>query len=356
MSIEPQTVNPTRFVPLHKLALDAPNWQNPRQFTALDRLGLQRFGERLVADGVKTPLRVQRVIVHGDIVNLVTDGQRRKKGLDLVADPEMLVPVVDVIGEDELELTEAVADLLIDDALATMDREDISSYELVEVGAHLRARGKTNEQIGARLRRSPTWVSKMLGAWKTATDALKAKFRKGEVTDEMFKDLAAVTDPVAQGNAIQRVAEARDVGDKTEARMRAKEVKEAAKPTGGLKPTAGEAKIGAAAPFKAPTVQEDMFKPAPPPEPKEKLVNRAVVEDLFATIGKRTPSHDYVRGIQDALAFVMGRITPDDFRRPWAQFVARLDGAPVAKKAKAKPTRAKAPKAKDKAKAKRVKK
>jgi ParB-like chromosome segregation protein Spo0J len=345
----------TRFVAVEDLHLEAPNWINPRTMSGLDRLALQKLGESILADGPKVPLRVQKVIVTSEEdglpveVDLVIDGQRRTRAAQIVCPPGHLLPVVDIISPDAIELTEEVADVLLDDSLVTMDREPISSYEQVEVAARLKARGRTGAEIGARLHRSPSWVSKMLAAWGRATDKLKASFRKGEITDEMFKDLATETDASSQTAKVDRVLEARAAGDKTEARTRAKEAKAEAKLDKALDAPGAD--------FTRPREQREMFvdkdgelmthgkpgkvgelpplpdKPKAPKPDRIPVAPRAALEDLLATLEKRKSSSDYVSGLRDGMRFALGVATTDDFAKAFHEYIARLDGAPVAKKA-----------------------
>lgn len=343
----------TRWVAVEDLYLDAPNWKNPRTFTGLDRLALQKLGQSLLDDGPKVPLRVQRVIVTSEEdgepveINLVIDGQRRTRAAQIACPPGFLLPVVDIISSDAIELTEEIADILLDDSMATSDREQLSSFELVEVAAHMKGRGKKGTEIADKVRRSPSWVSKMLAAWEKASDKLRQSFKRGEVTDEMFKDLAASTD---QDKTVGRVLEARAAGDKTEARTRAKEAKVEAKAS-KTKP------MDAPGPEFAPREQREMFddsrspltpaeeralakdagelaKPAKPKAPP--VAARAVLEDLLETLQKRPGHSDYIRGLRDATAFALGLNGTEGFAKAFHEYLVRIDGAPVAKAAKSK--------------------
>ncbi len=354
-------VSSGRTVPLNKLRLDAPIvggglWTNIREFSGLDTKAIEELGKRIKTNGITAPLLVQQVRLDGEISNLVLDGQRRFLGAQEVLRASDEIPVVDLSDEVIEELTPEIADTLTLKALTTIDREELTTYELMTVAEKMKARGKTLEYIGKAIGRDPGTVSKFLTARKTATPKLMLMWRKGEITDEQFKDLAAVKNAEEQTSAAKEIAETRKSGDKTEARIKAKEIKErhaAPKPAKADDPkvTINKGKPTMLPPEKR--EQVDMFadkteKPEAPPKPTSPLVLR----ELLSLADKKPPTSETVKGIMLGVKYALALIEPSAFGKAWDQYVARIEGkpakAPKAKKLKAAAKKSKPAKAKSK--------
>lgn len=322
-----------RSVPLSSLWLEHQNWTNPREFTGLDTSEIAELSESIKTKGIIDPLKVQMIRVNGEVVNLVIDGQRRYLAGKEVLAKNALIPVVDLSEEVIEELTPEVVDNLLIKALTTLEREDLSTYELMTVAKRMKERGKTLAYIGKAINKSEGTVSKFLTAIGTATPKLMLRWRKGEITDEQFKELAAVKDPEAQAKATKEVVDARKSGDKAEARVIAKEVKEAAarKPTNGHDGT----QLGSARPALTPADGGAPDKKPAGPKPP----SRVVLDEFLAMADKRPPTADYVKGLFDGVRYALGLVEPDAFSKAWSQYVARIDGKKPAKKAKAKPAK-----------------
>ena len=365
-----QHVSSGRTVPLNKLRLDAPivgggSWTNIREFSGLDGDEIEALGKRIKHNGIVDPLKVQMVRIDGEIIELVIDGQRRYLGAKSVFPGNHEIPVVDLSDEVIEVLTPEAADELTLKALTTLDREDLTTYELMTVAEKMKARGKTLDYIGKAIGRDPGTVSKFLTARKTATPKLMLKWRKGEITDEQFKDLASVKDPEEQAQAAKEIADTRKSGDKTEARVKAKEIKETAK-NGHNKNHGPAPKVTTS---KKPTMlppeqreQTDMFaKPDAPKPVAPKPPSRLVLEEFLALADKRPPTSDLVKCIFLGAKYAMGLVEPSEFGKAWDQYIARIEGKPSKSKAKklkasAKAKPGKAPKAKGKPKRKPGKK
>lgn len=341
-----QTATPLT-APLGTLHLEHACWANPR--TIIDDDKLAELGVSIKENGILTPLHVARVMVNGDLIHLVLDGQRRVLAGSRVLAKNHPVPIIYAWPTVIEQLTWEVSDQLLALALDIGNRrEGLSSYELVETAERLKGRGKTGAQIARSLNRSESWVSKMLKARLSATPKLLASWRRGDVSDEQFKDLAVEKRPEVQEEATKAVAAARKSGDKGEARMKAKETGATAKQrTAGPKEAPEPAKP--APTTKATTNGVRVVTPAvsgpqaelpvvvPPKKPQ--MVSRVVLEDMVGLTAKVPPVHDYVRGIFDAVQYVLGEMDPAKFGKPWHQYIARLEGKPRPEKAKAKALR-----------------
>ena len=346
----------SRTVKLKNLAIEVPGlWSNPRELTGLEAEKIKELGASIKAKGLIDPPKVA-MVRHpdgGHVIELVIDGQRRYLGLNEVMDPDAEIPVVD-LTEEVWDLTPENIDKLELLALTTLEREDLSSYELATVASKMKARGKTLKYIGAAIHRDESWVSKMLKAMGTASKKLLSQWKKGEVTDEQFKELASVSDPEAQERAVKDVVDTRKSGDKAEARIKAKEIAATAKKNG--KPTVPPAVSGEQATLPhvpPPPAEAKDTKPEKPQPPK--MRSRAVLDDMLHMFDKRPPVSDIVRGVELGVKYACGLIEADEFGKAWQQYVDRVEGrpkapkkAPKVKAAKAaKPAKAKkAPKAK----------
>lgn len=352
----PTAIVATRFVPLRDLTLDHKNWVNPRLVTGLNDEAITELGNDIKARGIQIPLVVQKVIgKHGDYTNLVLEGQRRVLAALETLSKDAEIPVVDRTVEP-IDLTPDAADALMLDMLAVATkREGLSSFELSEVASRLRDRGRTLVDIGKAIGRDESWVSKFLSARKTADPKLISRWRKGDITDEQFKDLASIKAPEKQAEALKETIKARESGDSTEARLRAKELAEQFKREekgNGKLPATNGVNGHHAAPAPAPTPvravtgdQEDLFTSAKKPDakadkpetPAVKIVVKApLIEEMIAMADKRPPTADYVKGVMDCARLMVGEIEMSDFSKAWHVYVARMSGK-TAKKAKVKP-------------------
>lgn len=356
-----QHVTTHRTVQLGKIWLEHEFFQNPRQFTGLEEEKIEAIGKGIKDDGLDDPPKVQKVkLANGDIIDLAIDGQRRIKGMLEKLPKNTEIPVID-LTEDPIELDAETGERLVDIALKTLKREGLSSYELLAVAIRRKARGQTLDVIADKIDMSKSWVSRMLTAWGNASDKLKLEWRKGNLTDEQFKDLAEVKDPEKQVENAKAVVAARKSGDKSEARVLAKENKETARAAKAAPATPVKNGVNhKAGPLPA-REQREMFaddkKPAPEPVADKKpappkMVSRLALEELLAMADKRPPTADYVKGIMDCARYVLGVIEPNKFAKAWNQYVSRIQGVPrpvkkakpVKLAAKAKPTKAKAKK------------
>lgn len=337
-----------RTVRLSDLVLEAPLWANPREFSGLDARHLKELGESIQAKGIVDPLKVQRILVNGDIVELVIDGQRRVLAGREVLDGDAEIPVVDV-EEEPCELTVDKGDELLLKALTTLEREGLSSYELAKVAQRMKDRGKEGAYIAEAIGKSAGWVSKILKAWRAASPKLMQQWRKGDITDEQFKELAEIKDQEKQAEEAKEVVQARKDGDKGEARMRAKEAKETArkeskdeddgKISNGVNGINNhDLDIGKNKPVvKGPQLSllDGAGKADKPKKPSGPA--RIVLEEMVGLTAKRPPVSDYVKGLMDGVRYALGEIHPDKFGKAWTQYISRIEGKPrKAKKRSAK--------------------
>lgn len=337
---------PTRWVRLSDLILEYKHWKNPRSHTGLDKESLTELmnsieentsaplgdedSEAAPHAGIRSPLEVVTVRAgNGQVITLVIDGQRRYYAAEALKIPGLLVPVVDLEPEP-VELTAELAAKYLSMALDTVGtRAPLSSFELAESATRLRdsrneatGRDYTLAEISKIIHRSESWVSRFLKAMSNATPVLLQKWRRGELTDEQFKDLASARDPEEQAAKAAEVAEVRKSGDKAEARTLAKEQSETAK----ARSKAADSKGGAAKPSsKGKGKDKDKGEQLEiPPTPPKKPPANAIIEDILSLATDNPPTHEYVKGIMDALRYARGHMDSAEFAKPWGTYLQHV--------------------------------
>jgi hypothetical protein len=364
-----------RWVPLGNLVLEYRHWKNPRTFTGLDAESLAALSSDIkrktvnneqddVLAGIDDPLKVVRIAVDGHEVQLVLDGQRRHRAAQLTGlGDDILVPVLDR-EPDPVEWSQALARKYLKEVLTTVGlRANLSSFELSEAAQQLRGEkdldtGKelTIAQIAAAIGRSDSWVSKILTARASAAPKLLRRWQNGELSEEQFRDLATgVADKQEQETEADKVTEQRRSGDKSGARVTAKERKEQTRAEAKTKRDAAKTARAAAKAERARMRAEKAEKkkaakatkkqgslaelpvsatPAPAATPaKPKAMLPAVVDDMLESAKKKPPTHELVKGILLGVQIATGRIDMADLPKPWHSYVHHLSGTkPPSKK------------------------
>lgn len=358
-----------RTVRLDQFWLEHELWKNPRTLTGLSAKELEELGSEIKAKGMIDPPKVQRVYVvkdgerTGEIADLVIDGQRRILGARDMMPKSTEIPVVD-LSDEPVELTPEVAYDLTVKALTSLRHQPLSSYELSAVCESMKAAGKTLDEIGVAVHKHKSWISKMLTARAKASPQLLTKWRKGDITDEAFKELAEA-DAATQTTKADEVIEAKRSGDKALARVIAKETKATARAEKAEKKAettrapdvtkkkwnpdgehrelfASEADADAHARVEVAKAKAKAIKPP----------SKLALEEILRMAEKRPPTSDLVKGIVLGTRHALGLIEPDAFGKPWTQYMNRISGkpmkapkvkaAPKARKPKATPAKAKA--------------
>lgn len=383
--VPPEGTRETRWVALDELQLERRFWSNPRTITGLGDGDLAALAENIklkttsdetdMYAGIDEPMLVVQILSNGSIEQLVLDGQRRFKAAELAfGDLRVLVPVRDREPEP-VEWSEALARKYLQEVLTSVGlRHGLSAFELSEAAMHLRGTkdettGKelTIAAVGRIIGRSESWTSKILTARNAASPKLLARWRKGEISEEQFRDLAVGAKGEEQEQEADKVAEARASGDKAGARLSAKEKKEIARREAQAKKDKAKAdKEAAKAKKKAdkeaartakaqakqkgkgkkgpvvsgpqsdlPLSPAEIEKPAPAPA-KPKAMQAVIVDDLIAMTEKKPPTHDLVKGVILGILVATGRKDMADLPKQWHQYINHVSGTAPAKKGKRK--------------------
>ncbi len=346
-----------RHVPYRDLYLEYKFWANPRSHTGLADAELGELAQSIKSgttsggteDDVKTyagimdPLDVVLIKSNGKVISLVIDGQRRHLAVGMAGlPPDTLIPVFDLEPEP-VDWTRELADAYLVRALKKVGtRAGLSSFELSEAAQRLRGSRDPDTgkdyilaKIAAAVGRSESWVSRILAAREHASPKLLFSWKTGEITDEQFKDLAAVRDQGKQREEASRVVAARKEGDKTEARTLAKEQKIAAQALAPARPSSGPTpKTSSKAPAKAVIRGPQAALPLPEVPKPRKPPPFAVIEDFVSLAKRKPPTHDYVRGLLDGAQWASGLKDPATFAKPWQAYMHHVQGTKPTKKAK----------------------
>lgn len=390
-----------RLVPFSDLLLEYKHWQNPRRHTGLDKESLEALADDIAAKSTQTQVRLDDGTVEPRVIAgntdallvvqirsasgidlLVLDGQRRHKAIEIAwgiekgAPSDVLVKVVDREPEP-VEWSQELAQRYLLEVLGSVgQRQGLSNYELAESARSLQGTidpdtGKefTIAEIARRIGRSPSWTSKIFSAMANASAKVLAKWRTGEITEEVFRELVAgVQDKTKQEEEADKIAAARESGDKAAARQTAKEAaelarqqkreaKEKAKREAEEKKTAAKAaKEAEKAAKKAkkvvrgpqaqlplakePSADSKPEKAASKPDgdkpAKPKPVPFAIIEDYTEQAKRKPPTHELVKGIIMGLQVAAGLLAMEDLPKPWHAYVHRLAGTVPDKPAKSK--------------------
>lgn len=357
-----------RMVALSSLRLEHKGWRNPRFQSGLAPDDLSSLAASIsrattsteddsIVAGIQDRILVVQVIENGHEINVVLDGQRRCRAMEIAylrgtklgakgVGDDILVPVADFEPGPVTWGPALVARMLVR-ALETMStRENLSAFEISQSAAQLRqmrdpdtGKDYTLAKVAAAVGRSESWVSKVLVARERATPKLLHSWEIGAITEEQFKELAGMPGK-EQSKAVSAVVEARAAGDKAGARAAAKEQraiadKAAPKPQPKAPPPAkGNGDGPAKGKGKRPVVsgEQQQLPSAPPRKPPPV----AIVLDMLDMASKHPPTHDYVKGLMDGVRWDRGMIDAADFGSPMRTYLQRQDGAAVpAKKPKA---------------------
>lgn len=391
-----------RLVPFSDLLLEYKHWQNPRRHTGLDKESLGALADDIAAKSTQTqvtlddgsiepaviagntePLLVVQIRgANGATDLLVLDGQRRYKAIELAwgikkgAPSDVLVKVVDREPEPVEWSQERAQRYLLEVLGSVGQRHGLSNYELAESARSLQGTidpdtGKefTIAEIARRIGRSPSWTSKIFSAMANASAKVLAKWRTGEITEEGFRELVAgVQDKTKQEEEADKIAAARESGDKASARQTAKEAAElarqqkreakekakreaeekkaAAKAAKEAEKAAKKAKKVVRGPqaqlplAKEPSADSKPEKVAAKPDgdkpAKPKPVPFAIIEDYTEQAKRKPPTHELVKGIIMGLQVAAGLLAMEDLPKPWHAYVHRLAGTVPDKPAKSK--------------------
>lgn len=317
-------------VPLWRLRLAVGAFHNPRTETGLEEAEIEDMAASIEGGGLFQPLIVQAVHRPDDEpdeepVYLVLNGQRRYLALEALRKRGKLASDFDVPCNtwraEPVVLDDAVAAELYDVALdAGLRQAGLSTYEVLAAASSLADRGVKQVAIAQRIKRSEAWVSRMLKAWYNSTPALRDSLRKRDITDEQFKDLAAVKVEL-QAKATTEIVELRAKGGAAGRSEAAERSRRQAAEAKQAEVEEAQAKI---AKRQSAQIELAPVKPAPAKERSTPAaVVRATLDELVALRAHR-PKTPYVRGVLDGAALLKGDLELRQMDPVWRRFLDSL--------------------------------
>lgn len=180
------------------LLLEVPGWTNPRTRTGLDDESIKALGASILKEGLLYELLVWPVVVEGQPIKyMVIDGQRRLLAIRRLQKEWLFNPEgipCPASGGIPCKVIEAPTFLAATyKALATYQREKLSSYELVVRLAEIKKQhGETNRKLAREVQKAEAWVSKMFKAAGHMSEALEVAWRGDRLTDEQVQLIAAL--------------------------------------------------------------------------------------------------------------------------------------------------------------------
>lgn len=206
-------------------------FSNPRKTTGLDAKSIGELAADIEENGLTDPIHIWTTDALGSVHHVVLRGQRRYLAIGkLIRDSKGQHPLAENVPVLVVTQCQSVLDAEVYAARELAHGQAISTYELADYMAHLRARGMSGKDVAQRLGRSETWVSRISHAYNRATPELREAWAKGKVPDDAVKMLAEV-DAEAQPEAVAEFLEAREAGGRrarAEAKAKVAEKAEAA--------------------------------------------------------------------------------------------------------------------------------
>jgi ParB-like chromosome segregation protein Spo0J len=224
------------FAPLDKLLLEGAGFRNPR--VGLDKPGLKNFADDIESRGLTTPLKVWVGLTEGGEplkgdddkpIKVVISGLRRHSALSLLVEEkrgngyEKAVPYIPFYGTLLEARLEAMAE--------NIQREDLSDFDTAVEIHSLVEGGLKQTQLVDKLNKSNAWISRLLKAYRAASQPVRTAWQMGKLTNEAVQNITALPEPKQEAALIEQL-KARASNKKSEiGKARAKGKKKAGQAT-----------------------------------------------------------------------------------------------------------------------------
>jgi ParB/RepB/Spo0J family partition protein len=281
------------------LAENKSGFDNPREKFDLNRI--KELAADIKAQGLLYPLQVWPTEYEGKGVNVVVDGERRRRAIALLIDsgdwPEGRGIDCRIIDAKTQKDAQYVA------LSGNIQREELSSYETARAMTQLKVMGDSQQAIAERLNKSETWVSRKLKAYDAASPGLRRAWKNGQLPDDTVEDLAKLH--CGNFGADDHEDDCDDCRDVQEAEvdlqldLRAKE-----------KGAAGKTKAKKRAKKRAKKLQRASLKE---------------LQGLLLYAEKAPKDNRYSRGLYDGLRFAIGTLEEDGFHSEFKSFRKELE-------------------------------
>lgn len=274
-------------------------FDNPREKFDVNRI--KELAADIKEQGLLYPLQVWRSEVEGKQVNVVVDGERRRRAIGLLIEdgdwPEGRVIDCRIIDAKTQKDAQYVA------LSGNIQREELSSYETAKAMTALKVMGDTQKIIATRLNKSETWVSRKLKAFEAAAPALRKAWKGGQLPDDTVEAVAQMhCDNFGSDDHEEDCDDCRDTQEA--------EVDLLLKMRDESKGAAGKQKA-----------KKRVKK-------KTKKMQRAGTKELQGQLlyAEKAPKDNrYAQGVFDALRFALGAIDEDKFHADFRNLRKEVD-------------------------------
>jgi ParB/RepB/Spo0J family partition protein len=286
-------------LPYKELVLEGADFANPRQ--TIDKRSISELADSIASQGLLYSLLVwQAQGDSGKSLNVILDGGRRYRAIGkLIKDRKAngLSKAVPVTFIEAATLAEAKIKALT----TSVQREELSSYEVAAAIAEMVESGQKQKGIAKLLGKSQTWVSRQLSAFRSAAEQVKEAWQGGILPDDDVQHLAKLEedDQLKRLDEILALREqAADVAGPTAAAPKGREAKAKAR-------------------------QIAKGKNDKPSEAKKIRPSVEVLEGFAAIAGQAPKKEAYIRGMHDGILFALGELGAGEFAKPWRDHAAK---------------------------------
>lgn len=302
------------LVPYKELTLGAEvGFQNPR--TSFDPKIIRELADSIADRGLIYRLQVWKTKVDKKPVNVVVGGSRRYKAIGLLIKERRgngIGKGVECRFIDALDIGEAREIAVIDN----IQREQLTSFEIANEIVAMEARGFNKTQIAEKIRKSISWVSRLMTAHTNATPELRKAWADGKLPDDDIQSIA-------------KLGTKGDGGKAQNARLTT--VLELRKPDTKRKAKAGKTK-------KAAPKKRGAARAAAKGKAKPKRTQKPSKDGMLLTVKvltkKMMKKDHYVRGVVHGIEAALGARGLGEFDPDWEKFMTKhgLGGSGTDKK------------------------
>ena len=296
----------TSTIPYKDLILAGNGYENPR--LSVDKVSIGELAQTILDHGLLQPLIVWKTLDPETkaTIYVVVDGSRRYRAIGELTSKKHAAPLLAAVPVHMVEAPSAT-EARITGLTAHVQREELTSFELAKAVTDLVGAGVKQKDMAKKLRKSPTWVSRQLSAYRYASEPVRKAWQAGKLPDDDVQHLASIKvvsdktgkptkapDHEAQDKQLEKILAKRQNGSRNE-RAEARQIAKGSK--GSTKKSSGANGVPA----------ERTLRPSP-----------EVLARYYDVAVKAKQTNMYARGMRDALAFCLGKLGPGEFHEDWA--------------------------------------
>jgi ParB/RepB/Spo0J family partition protein len=284
-----------------ELTMEGADFANPR--VHIDAKAVTELAGSIQQHGLLYPLCVWKTKnEEGAALNVVVDGGRRFRAIGQLVKSKKAGTLKDKVPVRYI-LAKTLKDARVSALVGNIQRVELTSYEVAKEMLALKVdEGMEQKAIAAQLKKSPTWVSRQLGAMRKSTDLVKKAWKQGKISDDTVQDLCKLP-PDEQNKRLQSILDHLENGKDSNGK------------------TTRDAKTAARAEAKGSDGDDEkssepkVIKPAKPSSDK--------LERYIEVCEKSKKKDRYVQGMLHAFKFMNGDLGPGEFDKEWLAFAEK---------------------------------